>query len=147
MTTYYHDVFRKAADAIEGVITALKGTSLSGVTVFKGASMSDLSVPRIEILCDSGDVEVEGATVTGNYTISARIRLVGHGSDETRTTYSADVAALGDIIFRDDFIAQVTTAAISNFTGFQWFPRRVRESVEGNTYVTEWECDFYCMPS
>lgn len=140
----YHDINGKLADAVEGAINALKSTNLTGVAIFKAASMTQLTVPRIEILCEA-ETEVFGDTVTGNYNAVARVRVITNCADGTRTGHGTHVAVLGDILFRDDFTTKIGT--ITNFTMMQWFPRNVRESIDGDEFITEFQCDAYCKPS
>lgn len=146
MTTYYHDILRKLADAVEGVINALDGTGLTGVTIFKSASMSELTSPRVEILC-SGEAEQIGDTITGNYLCEVRVRVICNYADTTRTAHNTRVAVVGDALFRDDFLTQVVTVSVSNFSMDWWYPKSVGESTDGSEFVTEFVCEAHCQPS
>jgi hypothetical protein len=148
VTTYYHNILDKLADAVEGVINAFDGSALTGVTVFKGASMTALTAPRIEILCEA-EAEQIGATITGNYNATVRVRVIANQADSTRPALSGYVAAVGDALFRDDFPAQVEnlSPAITNFTMDEWWPRRVAESIDGGEFIVEFECAAHCWPS
>ena len=148
MTTYYHDIIGKLADAVEGIINAFKGSALTGVTVFKGASMAALTAPRVEILCEA-DAEQIGATITGNYDATVRVRVVVNQADSSRSAYSGYIQAVGDALFRDDFPAQVESLSpgITNFTMDMWWPRRVAESIDGGEFIVEFECAAHCWPS
>ena len=148
MTTYYHNILGKLADAVEGIINVFRGSALNGVAIFKGASMAGLTAPRIEILCEA-DVEQIGATITGNYDATVRVRVVVNTADVARAAYESYVAAVGDVLFRDDIPAQIEALrpGVSNFTLDMWWPRRVSESVDGGEFVTEFECSAHCWPS
>ena len=144
MATTYHNITSKLGDAISNAITTLAGAEITGVTIFKSASMTELSTPRIEILCDA-EAEVIGSTITGNYEATARVRVISNCADGARGTHNGYVAAVGDALFYDTFTAQIGT--VTNFTLQQFFPRRVNESIEGDEFVTEFQCDARCWPS
>ena len=141
----YHNIVSKLGDAVSNAITTLAGNAISGVTIFKSASMTTLSTPRIEILCDA-EAEVIGDTITGNYDpATVRVRVISNCADSARGTHNGYVAAVGDALFYDTFITQI--GSVDNFTLQQFFPRRVSESVEGDEFVTEFQCEARCWPS
>lgn len=143
MATLYHNITGKVATAVAAIIDSYIDSTQSSLAIYARASMTELVAPRVEVLC-SAEVEVEGATVTGNYIAEVRVRVVSNAKDSTGATHDARVAAVGDVLFRDDF---VTLEAVSDFTMQQWFPRRVSESVEGSEFVTEFTCELRCWPS
>ncbi len=148
MSTFYHSINFKVEDAIEGLINKLKSTNLAGTTIFKQGAPEDIACDRIEITCDA-EAEVVGATVTGNYTCDVSVAVITHPGDTTRANHVTRVAVVGDILFRDDVLAQIAaiTPAISDFTPIQWFPRRVDSSTVGGEYVTTFRGEMYCKPS
>jgi len=148
MTTYYHNICGKLADAVEIVINLFKGSGLTGVTIFKGGSFTTLTTPRIEILVDA-EADMFGDTITGNYTANVRVRVISNCADGVRATHNGYVAVVGDALFRDDFIAQEAgaTAPVADFTMDRWRPRRVAENIEGDEFVTEYQCEARCFPS
>ena len=148
MSTFYHDINRKVASAVEGVINALKGSGLVGVTIFKGATFAEIVTNRIEILT-SAEVEQFGATITGNYTVAVRVRVIGHSEDASAASHSLNVSTVGDILFRDDFIAQIDALnpAVADFSADSWYPRAANDSIEGSEFVTEFTAEIHCWPS
>jgi len=148
MSTFYHNILGKVEDAFEGIIKALRGSELSTVTFYKGGSADDVVCDRIEITCDA-DPEIVGATVTGNYTCQVSIAVITNPGDNTRAEHQRRVAVVGDILFRDDVLAQIAALnpAVADLTVQQWFPGRVSGAPIGGEYATTFTGELRCWPS
>jgi hypothetical protein len=148
MSAFYHSINFKVEDAFEGLIKALRGSELANVTFYKGGSSEDVVCDRIEITCDA-DAEIIGSTVTGNFTCQVSVSVITNPGDNTRAEHQKRVAVVGDILFRDDVIAQIAALnpAVADFTAQQWLPSRVSGSPVGGEYATTFTGELRCWPS
>ena len=153
----YSQVKRKAEDGFEAIITNLQGAALSGVPIYKGMDVEELTGTRIEILCERALPEVLSDTITGNYRCEVEIRLVAHYKDKTRAQRTAMEDELFDICMRDDIADQINNAGILDFwvyggggpgAGESWEPEAVESGVLGTGVRAESISGvLYCRPA
>ena len=135
---------RKLEDALALLLTRLGGTTLSGVTVYKGFSFADLEASRIEIVCATAEAERLGAMpgggyMTGNFIVNGMIAVVSHKDDVVRGTHAARCGAVEDIIMRDDVEEQMNTLGVGDFYihSPDWRPTTSEDLISGSEARTE----------
>lgn len=140
-----HKERRLLEDALEAVVNTNKGTGgLSGVTLVKGVSNADKATPRLEIVCESSEIEVIGATITGNTIMTARLTMCSNANDTARATHSTNIGTVEDIIFDTSLMTWLAASGVTGFNVRQIFPRSGRDYVEGETVVSEIVVEAYC---
>jgi len=148
MSDPYTLAFEKPEDAFESVLNKYKRDELTGVTIIKGDEFAELVTPRLQILTDESIPEIEGDTVTGNFTNKMLFRIVGHQGDTNRDEFNRWCGAVGDILFRDDVVQILNDAIeVKEFAARQWFPGQARRFTQGSELIRDIEGILYFRPS
>ena len=138
----------KTEDAIEKAIIAFRDTYLTGITIFKTASMTELVTPRIQIKAEKASPERIGQTLTGNWMVSVVVEITTHHGDDSRATHCNRCGELDDILMADDLISPINNL----MTDYKIHDYGFRP-LDSNTYTTDGEIittysvDIYCCPS
>ena len=144
-------VKRKTEDAIEGLLNLLKKNELSGVTFFKGLSLSELTTPRVEIVAPRAEPEIIGATTTGNFNLEGvMITVVSHAGDADRGGHARRCGAVEDILMRGDVEDQINNSiGVTDYEIFEpgWTPGIGEDSIDEHEIRSEYLVAVYCRPS
>ena len=153
----YGKICSKVEDAFAGVIEALAGTELSGVTIFKGfQGDTRLTVPRIHVVASSATAEMFGDLFTGNWTVEVTVALVTHYKDESRATRENRSAALFDMLLRQDIEEQLNNrGGVTDFhayggdqgAGMGYMPQQIQREPLDHSYMETLTGTLYCRPS
>ena len=156
MAEVYHQIKRKAEDAFSVVISAHASTYNTSTTVFKGMSQTELSTPRIEVICERATPEVLTDIPTGNWFCEMRVSIVGHYADKTRAERVLMECEVFDVLMRDDLITLLNNADVDDFhvygggegAGEGWMPGPIETGMLGTGEIAEsMSGTLYCRPS
>jgi len=152
----YGKICSKVEDAFEGVINALIGSELSGVTIFKGfQGAAELTVPRIHIVASSATAEVIGDLFTGNWRVEVTVALVSQYQDTDRDTRESMSAALFDMLLRQDIEHQLNNrGGVQDFAAFGgeqgegegYMPQQITREPLDHGFIETLTGTLYCMP-
>lgn len=145
MSAPYHLIEEKAEDALLYVINANKSTNLNGVQILKGFEVTDEALPQLRIEAyQSEPADPDCAIDTANWLVAVRCIVKSHYST-TRTTHSAYVGRVRDIIFLDDMVAELNGASITDFHCDDFIIGRCTRDVDQECFVTTQEVVMRCF--
>jgi len=150
----YHHFRRRCEDAMELVLTERLEAGLP-LTIHKGMSGEDLTVPRLEVFMDTatpevfGDDGMIGGYVNGNMIGVLRLRLVDSLSDSTRETWTEYSGAVEDVLLSSDLVTRLNAVARDPLTVFTVRPGPCAESHDDDNAlrICEYEITIYGAPS
>jgi len=111
----YSNIDFKVENALFNLVEAERRAELGDMPVYRGFEGIELSSPRIEVEVVNAEMEIIGATKTGNYWATVELRLVTPHSEldnDGRQIYDRETrgrmeAELFDIVLHDDLIADL----------------------------------------
>jgi len=146
----YSRLQQKTEDAMELLVVKLKALELGGLTYYKGLSLKEITTPRIDIVAISAEAQRFGSTMTGNWIVEGYLSIVGNKADITRGDHGRRVAALEDILSRDDIEDVVNNLQdLQDYTMFPrtFFPTRAERFVRDDELHTRFFFECKCAPS
>jgi hypothetical protein len=152
MARQYTAIKRKTEDAIESLINKFKGTSLSGVTFYKGFDFTNaLNTPRLEIVCSKAEPEIVGDEVTGNWTCEVSVAITSNYKDTSRSVHEKRIGVVEDVFMRPDVPELVNNlSTIQNYTIFGgiygWRPLDGEDSTNENEFQSRYGVQVRCCP-
>jgi hypothetical protein len=148
----YTYIRRKAENALEKLLDKLSLGGLDGVDIFKGLSASELTVPRIGILCETAEPEVLDSLITGNWHCEMMTSVISHISDLNSDTHADRCGIVEDIIMRNNVADHIND--LPGMDGFHvfggvmgWMPGPSSEEVGEDFIATIIRVNMYCAPS
>jgi len=125
------------------------------LTIHKGMSGDDLTVPRVEVFMESaepelfGDNDRIGGYVTGNLTGVLRLRLVDSLSDSTRDSWTEYSGAVEDVLLSSDIVTRLNAVARDPLTVFTVRPGPCAETHDDDNAlrICDYEITIYGAPS
>ena len=150
MAAPWHNIEEKAEDAVVAYIAS--EATLTGLTVFKGFSGSNVTVPSLEVFAESAIPEVFGGDdLTGNWEVEIITRIRTNMDSTTRAAHAGFVAQVRDVLMQNGsaVVAGIETKGASDFTAQIWTPgEAVRLTDEDREErITEQVWTLKCRPS
>ena len=146
----YSKVQQKTEDAMELLVSSTKGLELQGITYFKGLSLKEIITPRMDIVAISAEAQRFGSTMTGNWMVEGYLSIVGNKSDVTRGDHGRRVAAVEDILARNDVEDIINNLqSLQDYTMFPrtFFPTRAERFIRDDELHTRFFFECKCAPS
>lgn len=149
MAAPYTYVRRKTEDAIASLINQLAGSDLSDVTEYKGLSGSDLTTPRLEIVCDRSTPQVPQNTVTGNFAVMGQAAIVTTYADTSRAVHQSYMAYVEDLFMYHwcEFVQMVKALNFVDYTMLHFEPGEGRDETNGTEYRSVIDFSVVCCAS
>ena len=151
MSTPYHVVLERCEDTLEAIINRFRGENLNGWQIVKGGDSDDVTLPRISIVCDEGDADMEQGIDTvypvGNWRLTAYVDVETHYIDTKREDHGNAAGVVADIFMRDDL--RQTAESIVGVVYFhaQYISlKRVQKSTNGEQRRTRYTIEVYGCP-
>lgn len=157
----YGEIMRKVEDAIADHIAACPTELITGVTVFKGFQIDELTSERISIEATEATPEIIGSDILGNWTVAVTIKYSYNYKDVTRASAQAKASELFDLFLVPDINNQLNKhSEVSDFavyggspnegeglgTGFE--PGPIKSEIEdAHTLSMTMNATIYCRPS
>ena len=144
MTDLIHDVEEKVEDAALAVMSEyLDANVRSECKMMVGMSDDTLEHPAIIILARDATPLSIGEQI-GNYTVNLALTVETHFQEHSREDHRKIVAAVRDVVYRDDFLTLINNTA-SKVTTYLVSPVACPRDVRDNEYrstgvVVELEC-------
>jgi hypothetical protein len=144
--TAIHNIEEKLEDALSEVINArLDANVKSEVTILVGLGDAAMQRPCITILAHDAEPLALGEQM-GNYNVPVTMMVQTHFQEHTRAEHGEMVAALRDVVYRDDFLALVNNTA-SEVTTYLITPKACPRGIVDEKYrSTGIIVDFECIP-
>lgn len=143
-----HNLEDKACEAFDAWITAEKGATLPGVTVYQHDETGEITLPAILLHCEGGEFEQIGNSPSGNGSLAMSVELLTSMTDTDKTTHAALVAAMRDLFIVTDLPAALTTLdAVAAFTAQDWRELSFRNEVIDRVRKSTLSGQLYCSPS
>ena len=143
-----HLVEELAEDAIAAMLSTQAATELTGVTVYKGFSGSELAIPRLEVFAFESEPELVGSAILGNHYVKLQMTIATSADDTTRAAHSTIVAGVRDALMctRAEIITNIEAEGTAAFTAFDYTPGPTRREGENEDrlHKTEIEGTLYC---
>lgn len=152
MAAPYTSVRRKTEDAIMQLVVAYADGGVDSLQQVKGFSGSDLTTPRLEVICDRAEPEIIGNLHTGNYTVSGHAAVVTTYADSgsgDRASHGQLMAYVEDVLTLDPRqIVQLIKALNQVDYTAQWFYiGEGRDETNGTSHRSVVDFQVYCCPS
>lgn len=149
MAAPYTSVRRKTEDALLTLILQLAGSDLTALQKVKGSDRSELTTPRLEIVCDRSVPEVPANLRTGNFTVYGSVGIVTTYADTSRSVHSDYCAYVEDLFMLDQrHIVQLAKALdFTDYTMMYFEPGEGRDETDGTAHRSSIDFEVYCCPS
>lgn len=158
MSAPWHMIEEKVEDAFQSALITEYGGAISdnlitgggfdGFYIYKGMSLVELNLPRLEIMATSSEPsEPEIETPTGNQDVMLAVSVHGHKNEATRAGHSAYAAKLKDFCYASNLVTLLNDEAITDLTVFRTFPQRTERRVDEDHLTTETTVKIKAMPS
>ena len=150
MAAPWHNIEEKAEDAVTAYLET--EATLTGLTVFKGFSGSNVTVPSLEVFAESAIPEVwADDSLSGNWDVEITTRIRSNLSATTRAAHAGFVAQVRDVLMQNGsaVVAGIETKATADFTAQIWTPGEAVRLVDDDREerITEQTWTLRCRPS
>lgn len=158
MSAPWHLIEEKVEDAFQSALfteyggtvsdNLISGGDFDGFYIYKGMSLAELNLPRLEIMATSSEPsEPEIETPTGNQDVMLTVSVHGHKNEATRAGHSFYAAKLKDFCYASNLKDLLNAAAVTDLTVFRTFPQRTERRVDEDHLTTETQLKIKAMPS
>lgn len=100
----YTKAKRVIEDAAYAAITKYCGSDLSGVTLVKGGSGEELTIPRVQVVCTTARPSVLNDGSIAWWEVELNLGVVTHYIDHTRAQREEWAGVIQDFVLRDDVV-------------------------------------------